>query len=522
MAIAVQQDHPSFDVPEQRPAAHDRAPALLLRLTAAARQTRRSRMLKGLAITPGPGSVLELGARLYRSARTSRLIARLDRAEYDIIPVLEYRARMLAGVDGAAAAAPPLQASKRRTAPLGRAWLAVLAVLLAAYAIVNFALPALKLPPSLDFYLLRPLVWLGLAALVIYVWRRSRTEKPLYDPSASLAGLMMGGVQVACLVIMGLLFSFGESPYSHRLLPMLGNLFQVLALLLGMEIARSFMVTVFGRRSDTLAVVLTALVFTLAAIPAGQLTGVSGIQSFVKVLGEEILPTLAENMLASFLSLTGGPLAAFAYRGVLMGFEWFSPILPNLKWIVMALVGTLIPVLGLVSIQELYAPQPPAHHPQTGKKEGSAFGWFNTGALGYQPTVLSGPSMRPTIWAGDIVVTKEVPLDQLAVGDVIRFYDFEGPRFVIHRVIEIDEHEGDYTIITQGDNVNAPDDPITGEQVVGKVVAILPKIGYVSVWFREGLTWFTDTTGVEINLRGSESINTGDQIEYPSADPEQP
>ena len=38
--------------------------------------------------------------------------------------------------------------------------------------------------------------------------------------------------------------------------------------------------------------------------------------------------------------------------------------------------------------------------------------------------------------------------------------------------------------ITQGDNVGEPDPSITGEQVEGKVVFLIPGVGYLNLWLR--------------------------------------
>ncbi len=424
-----------------------------------------------------------------RHKASSRLVARLEEAGYDTTAIREYRKQ------NAARRFSVFLQSHADSGPVGWAWLIPLGWLAIVYLLLNFGLSLLSLPPDLDFYVVRPLLWASLFYTVYRAWKRSKLGKIHVDNSATLAGGLMGGVQIAILIILGILFQFGSSPYSHRLLPMLGNILHAGVMLLGVEYARNYLVRLFSRRSATFAVVFSALLFAFVLLPFRQITRFASPAAFVQMLGETILPTMAENMLASFLSLTGGPLAAIAYRGLLDAFEWLSPILPNVEWIISALVGTLVPVIGLVTIQDLYTPEPAEGQAEPKGEKSDAIGWlvisivavaliwFNTGALGYEPSVLSGPSMQPTIWAGDLVITKKMPAEEIQVGDIIKFY--QDGKFVVHRVIEIDNFDGQLTIITQGDNVNAPDDPITEGQVVGKVVVILPKVGYVSVWFRE-------------------------------------
>ncbi|GAB4482812.1 MAG: hypothetical protein Kow00124_31920 [Anaerolineae bacterium] len=439
--------------------------------------------------SPPPSPALSTRQEADQHKASSRLVARLEEAGYDTTAIREYRKQT------AAQRFSGFLQSHADSGPIGWAWLIPLGWMAIVYALLNFGLALLSLPPWLDFYVVRPLLWASLIYAVYRAWKQSKLGKIYVDNSATLAGGLMGGVQIAIMIILGILFQFGSSPYSHRLLPMLGNILHIGTMLLGVEYARNYLVRLFSRRSATLAVVLSAVLFSLVLLPFRQITRFASPAAFVQILGEMILPTMAESMLASFLSLTGGPLAAIAYRGLLEAFEWLSPILPNVEWIVTALVGTLVPVIGLVTIQDLYAPEAAEGQSEPKSERSDAVGWliisivavaliwFNTGALGYEPSVLSGPSMQPTIWAGDLVITKKMPAEDLQVGDIIKFY--QDGKFVIHRVIEINNFDGQVTIITQGDNVNAPDDPITEGQVVGKVVAILPKVGYVSVWFRE-------------------------------------
>lgn len=56
-------------------------------------------------------------------------------------------------------------------------------------------------------------------------------------------------------------------------------------------------------------------------------------------------------LFASYLAYLGGALPAIGYMGLLKGFEWFSPILPDLDWALAALIGTIAPAIGFIIIQ---------------------------------------------------------------------------------------------------------------------------------------------------------------------------
>ncbi len=86
-------------------------------------------------------------------------------------------------------------------------------------------------------------------------------------------------------------------------------------------------------------------------------------------------------------------------------------------------------------------------------------------------------SMEPSINTGDLVVVKSQPAYKDR--EVITFYDADH-RVVTHRVIDIKEINNTQAFITKGDANEAPDtNAVTQDQVVGKVVMVLPKMGFV-------------------------------------------
>ena len=90
--------------------------------------------------------------------------------------------------------------------------------------------------------------------------------------------------------------------------------------------------------------------------------------------------------------------------------------------------------------------------------------------------------------AGDVVITREVLTESIEVGDGVRFK--QGGVYILHRVIEVQESEGELTFITQGDANNVVDAPVPASQIEGKVILTIPKIGWVSIAVREVIEWF--------------------------------
>jgi signal peptidase len=218
-----------------------------------------------------------------------------------------------------------------------------------------------------------------------------------------------------------------------------------------------------------------------------------------------LLPTFSEHLLASFLTLLGGPMASIAYRMVLLGFEWLSPVLPNIPWTVTAFVGTMAPAFGLIVIRnQVFQTSPDMADDEARENQLSsawvvvtglsvALLWFNSGLFGIRPTLVSGVSMDPALAAGDIVITSEVSAEEIKIGDIIRFRNHD--TYILHRVVEIENESGRIYFITKGDANNVEDPPVLESQLEGKVILTVPKVGWLSIGLRNLLGWIRWNVG---------------------------
>jgi len=79
---------------------------------------------------------------------------------------------------------------------------------------------------------------------------------------------------------------------------------------------------------------------------------------------------------------------------------------------------------------------------------------------------VTGASMLPAIWPGDVVTIHRVRLPDVSRGDLVLF--FRGQRFLVHRVLDV-SHD---SLLTRGDSVLGPDLPVSSDELLGRVVSI--------------------------------------------------
>lgn len=108
----------------------------------------------------------------------------------------------------------------------------------------------------------------------------------------------------------------------------------------------------------------------------------------------------------------------------------------------------------------------------TGNIQPTVFGWS-------WAVVVSG-SMSPEIEVDDLVVIHQQ--EEYTVGDIISYKS--GQSLVTHRIVE--EQDGTYT--TKGDFNNTVDtNPVDKENIVGRVVKIVPGVGRYLTFLRSPL-----------------------------------
>lgn len=99
--------------------------------------------------------------------------------------------------------------------------------------------------------------------------------------------------------------------------------------------------------------------------------------------------------------------------------------------------------------------------------------------FGYSMLIIASPSMTGAIEAGDAIIIKNS--ESYAVGDVITFFPADESFSVTHRIVRT---EGD-KFYTKGDaNPSEDPDPVLIEQIAGKVVVKLNKVGYFIEWLK--------------------------------------
>ena len=162
-----------------------------------------------------------------------------------------------------------------------------------------------------------------------------------------------------------------------------------------------------------------------------------------------------------------------------------ASVLKDIKWLLNYMISTImyaiIVVLLLVGIVLLtYFVD---YKIRDSKLESPLYGAY---------VIVSG-SMEPIIKVRDAVIVKRATMDNIKVGDVITYRSTDESFYgilITHRVINIEDVNGEKVFITKGDHNETIDrTPVHFAQIRGKVVMRVPKIGYLKYFLIDYYGW---------------------------------
>lgn len=374
------------------------------------------------------------------------------------------------------------------------------ALLLIAFLLLAFILDNLVFGPLvgglLGNFLLPSLLWGLLIVFVLSLPGVRPAGKLRLQKLLRWLAMICVLIAVLAVLVQGFMGGFGKSPYDRSLIGVIINFTSLGAILVATELSRSWLVNRFFHQRPLFGISLIAGLFTILSFPIARLAALDGAPAVTEFAGTALFPTLGENLLATYFAFLGGPVPAIIYQGGLLAFERLSPLLPAGGWAAQFLLGMAAPILGLILLHEVYLQESRSATPS--RREESHLSWlftgvaailivwFSLGVFSIFPRVIISGSMVPAIDIGDVVIVKKTAGEQVQLGEVILFPLEEMP--TVHRVIEVRRiDDGPPVFVTKGDANDSPDpDPVPADHVLGEVIMVVPKVGWITVMLRGG------------------------------------
>ena len=343
--------------------------------------------------------------------------------------------------------------------------------------------------------IINPIFWI-VFLIVMYITMppqitNKRNEKKIIQYTI-VAGLLYIIIYFLC----GIFVTFGRSPYSNTIKGILTNLWITGTVIVGREFVRYKIISTTRKNEKEIINILVIIIFTLIEFDlVSFITSITKVTFVFKQVVSVLIPTVVKNVVFNTIAQKYTCKSAIIYEILIKMFYWFSPILPNSPWILVAILDSTILLILLVFIQSniektnniILKRRVEDNSPKDIIRLGIILvpvACFSIGLFPIHPKAIATASMYPEIAIGDIVIVKKCSINDLKEEDIIE-YQIEDQN-IVHRVKEIENDGNIFKITTKGDNNTQEDaEPVFEEQLKGKVIFKIKYLGLPSVWLNK-------------------------------------
>ncbi len=332
-------------------------------------------------------------------------------------------------------------------------------------------------------------------------------DKNRYRKEATMNIVIYTVTYQLIIYIIGIFLGFSKTVYSLEPLTIITNLFPVILLIVASEVVRYSFVKKIGTKNKWLLMGVT-VIFTLLDITLKTGTfDLSNGQDVITILSLIILPSIANNILLTYIASEYGYLPNILYRLIMEATIFILPIIPDLGDYLSAILLFVFPLVALYFIRSYLIKKKDKKEEFIKAVENQKVSVFNriitiiliiimvgmivltSGVFKIYSISIGSGSMEPALDVGDVVIiskTNEKEIEELKVHDILVFE--HSNKIVVHRIVEINKEESKLRFITKGDNNLAEDSWfVTEDMIIGKVLFSVKYIGYPTIWLNENM-----------------------------------
>ena len=371
-----------------------------------------------------------------------------------------------------------------------KATIIIISIILAYGLLAEFYL-SVKIN-NIYMYIINPIIWIGIAIFLRNVLGKSYEVKKLKKEIIEYSFIAVLAYIITYLTS-GLFITFGSNPYSRTIIGILTNLWVFATVIIAKEYIRYKLINNVYEKDKTKIAIAISIVYILIDLGIKKFFTTQLTSLFImEIIAQNLLPLIAKNILYSYTEINSNYLPAVIYEIGTNLYLWLSPILPNAPWIMVSIIDSIIPIILFLYIRyeknkkDIFRTKEKIINSNPRNIIPLVICiilaiWFAIGIFPIKPVAIATGSMEKELYVGDVAIIKKCKANDIEEGDIIE-YQMDGYT-VIHRVTKKTQKNGRFTFITKGDsNDNEDLQPVTQEQIIGKVIFKVRYIGYPAVW----------------------------------------
>ncbi len=343
----------------------------------------------------------------------------------------------------------------------------------------------------------KPVIWILLLIMVVLFSKKRNRAYNFNKKAIFEISLMASLIYIISYYSLGLIIGYSKSPFDRSLIGILKNIWIFIPFIISREIIRDYIIK-STRKKTKFLIIFISITMIFSDIPYNTFSSYSStLADIIEFSIKTFLPLTCLNIFLTYLCVRESYKSSLIYLIPIKIISLLTPVYPYNLFFITIIIELLIPFIvytkienlfNLVGILSIYK-----NNDVSSKIKKILFLsflilmlLFTTRMLPISPIVILSNSMYPYIERGDIAIINKIDSSQIKINDIIeyRLDDI----YVIHRVINIKNTSKGKTYITKGDNNKSKDSkPVYKEQINGKVVGFVPKVGYPTIWIREFL-----------------------------------
>ena len=338
-------------------------------------------------------------------------------------------------------------------------------------------------------------VFLVPAALTTLLVIKKRSIYSIHHKQVALLLTVIALLLITVLYLTGLSFGYKLPAVPFSLRNLLRFMLPIAVIIVASELIRAVMLAQQKKVVSILAWAVGVLSELLCSL---ALTDINSIFALMDLVGMTLFPALVANLLYNYLAARYGPHPNIFYRLLLTLHPFIIPAFPAIPDALLALAKIVIPLLIWWFIALLYEKKPQkAKEARTGKWQivsivalslvATAYMMLISCQFRFGAIVIGTESMTGALNVGDAIVYERYDGQFIEEGDIIVFTRNE--QRVIHRVVKIEQINGQTRYYTKGDANNTVDTGfVTEAEIIGVTDFKIAFIGYPTVWINRIFT----------------------------------
>jgi signal peptidase I len=341
-------------------------------------------------------------------------------------------------------------------------------------------------------------IMLGLAFIVFSLFKKKKIHS-IYHKQVIILLSLFGVLYVTLFYLLGLYFGFINakiilSPWSfmHYILP-IATIIITSELIRNRLIDQNVKFNFVGRKINiSLGLCYIAMVLVDLLIYTG-VYDLTNLNDFLTAMGFVLFASMSCNLFYNYVSIRFGSYGIIAFRLITVLYAFIIPFLPDVFLYFKSILRIVCPYFMYIIFEKTYAKRSFEISVKDKTKNfietSVVFAIVTVIALvvsckfTYGVIVIGSRSMSGTIEQGDAVLYKNTDTDKIDKGDVVIFKS--GGLQTVHRVVSIQEINGEIRYYTKGDANSKMDDGYRlRENITGVVKLRIKYLGVPTLFIR--------------------------------------